>query len=105
MRIAQTKVLLASLSFILVVGGLTHAQLDYIDINSPNVTTDPADVVNTDLIDGNPIREGTRFPVESPDGQNQAGIIDQGEIQTYEQGQLQTIALIRNIVNYFLGFL
>lgn len=82
-----------------------NAQLNFIDTESPNVTTDPSEVVNTDMIDGDPLRQGTRFPVESPDEQNQIGIIDQGEIQTYNQGQLQTLQLIKNIINYFLGLL
>lgn len=101
------KIIVWSILCIWVVLGMgqVSAQLDFIDTDSPNITRNQDDVVNIDTIDGNPIREWTRLPVQSPDGQNDIGIIDQGEIQTYEQWQLQTIAFVRNIINYFLGLL
>lgn len=82
------------------------AQLQYIDTSSPNYTQNINNVVDADnLTDGQPLRDGAYLPVQSPDQTQSIGIIEQGEIQTYGQGQDATLLFVRSLVNYFLGFL
>ncbi len=94
-----------------IVSGPIFAQLQYIDPDNPNITQDIDDVIDTTDVGGpqwqntNSIRAGTRFPIASPDNSENIGVIDQGEIQTYEQGQLQTLTVVKRMLNYFLGFL
>jgi len=85
--------------------GIIFAQLDFIDPSDPNITTDINSVVDTTDIDWNPLREGTYLPVQSTDGTQDIGIINQWEIQSYGQWQTQTLQFIKNIINYALGFL
>lgn len=96
---------IAFISFIIgfVSSGLIFAQLEFIEPTSPNATQNVSEVIVD--IDGNPLRQWTYLPVQSPDWTEQIWIINQWEIQTYEQGQLQTLQYIKNIINYFLGFL
>gem|GEM_PF-3193649 len=81
----------------------THAQLSVIDDSSPSLTHDITHVVDTENIT-NPLRNGSRFGIESPDGESHIGVIDIGEILTFGQAKNQTLRLIHNIINYILSF-
>lgn len=102
MKKLMFTVLIAAL-FGFLKSGMIFAQLEFIEPSSPNVTQDINEVITP--VNDNPLREWTYLPVESPDGTQQIWIINQGKIQTFEQGELQTLQYIKNLINYFIGFL
>lgn len=81
-----------------------HAQLGVIDNSSPSITQDLTKVVDTSNID-NPLRDGTYWGIQSPDGQSALNVINIGKILSFSQAQNQTLRLIQNIINYALSFL
>lgn len=78
--------------------------LSYFDNQSPSLTTNLQDVVQTSDIT-EPFRDGTYLPVESPDGTHSTDvIINIGRILSFDEAQNQTLRLIKNIINYALSF-
>ena len=88
---------------ILSISAVTFAQLSTIDHTSPSITQSIDHVVDTNNI-SNPLRQGTRFPIESPDGNNILDVMNISEIRWFDQAQNETLHLIRNIINIILSF-
>ena len=57
----------------------TLAQLSTIDNTSPSITQDISKVINSSNLD-NPIRQGSRLGIESPDGESMINVINVSEI-------------------------
>lgn len=75
--------------------------IDYDDIQHGDTAYDPNDPNAAQWL--NPLRDGTQKPVE-----NVGGIISSTtteKIDRYDDGQLRTLQLIKNIINYALWFL
>ena len=81
----------------------TLAQLSTIDNTSPSITQDISKVINSSNLD-NPIRQGSRLGIESPDGESMINVINVSEILWFEQAQNQTLWLLQNIINVLLSF-
>ena len=88
---------------ILSMSAVTFAQLSTIDHTSPSITQSIDHVVDTNNI-SNPLRQGTRFFIESPDGNNILDVMNISEIRWFDQAQNETLHLIRNIINIILSF-
>jgi hypothetical protein len=79
-------------------------------LNIPNIddtilNTNENDAVNTDLTDGNPIRDGIYNLIQDSQDQNNviANIIGNGaEIGDHTSAQNQTFQIINNFINYAL---
>jgi hypothetical protein len=81
----------------------TFAQLSTIDNTSPTITQDITKVINSNDLD-NPIRNWSRFGIESPDWSSTINVINVSEILWFEQAQNATLWLIQNIINILLSF-
>ena len=81
----------------------TLAQLSTIDNTSPSITQDITKVIDSSNLD-NPIRQGSRLGIESPDGASMINVINVSEILGFEQAQNQTLWLLQNIINVLLSF-
>jgi hypothetical protein len=57
----------------------TLAQLSTIDNTSPSITQDITKVIDSSNLD-NPIRQGSRLGIESPDGASMINVINVSEI-------------------------
>jgi hypothetical protein len=66
------------------------AQLSTIDNTSPSITQDISKVINSSNLD-NPIRQGSRLGIESPDGESMINVINVSEILGFQQAQNQTL--------------
>ena len=99
--IISSCVVLASMSFFRTSD--TFAQLSTIDNTSPSITQDLSKALNSADLD-NPIRQWSRFAIESPDGSSLINVISASEIMWFEQAQNQTLQLIQNIINVLLSF-
>lgn len=82
-------------------------------LNIPNIddtilNTNENDAVNTDLTDGNPIRDGIYNIIQDAQDQNNTigNIIgNDNEIGDHATAQNQTFQIINNFINYALGLL
>ena len=81
----------------------TLAQLSTIDNTSPSITQDLSKALNSSDLD-NPIRQWSRFAIESPDWSSLINVINASEIMWFDQAQNQTLQLIHNIINVLLSF-
>ena len=81
----------------------TFGQLSTIDNTSPSITQNVSQVFDTSSIN-NPLRQGSRFAIESPDQTSLINIINDN-INWFDQAQNDTLWLIKNIINILLGFL
>jgi len=57
----------------------TLAQLSTIDNTSPSITQDITKVIDSSNLD-NPLRQGSRLIIESPDGESTINVINDSEI-------------------------
>lgn len=81
----------------------SSAQLSTIDNTSPSVTQSLNHVVDSTNI-SSPLRQWSRFIIESPDGNNFIGVMNISQIWWFDQAQNETLNLIRNIINIILSF-
>lgn len=81
----------------------SFAQLSTIDNTSPSITQDLSKALNSADLD-NPIRQWSRFAIESPDGSSLINVINGTTIMGFDQAQNQTLQLIQNIINVLLSF-
>lgn len=99
--IISSCIVLASMSFFRTSD--TFAQLSTIDNTSHSITQDLSKALNSSNLD-NPLRQWSRFAIESPDGSSLINVISASEIMGFEQAQNQTLQLIQNIINVLLSF-
>lgn len=81
----------------------SYAQLSTFDNTSAAITQDLSKAIDSKNIT-NPLRDGTRFAIESPDKSHILNVINGTTIVWFEQAQNQTLQLIHNIINILLSF-
>lgn len=95
------KILLLWIITTYIVGLYSLAQFE-VPGSATIYTEEQTQVISADEL-SNPIREGAFFVVNSWDSGIGGIISSDNEIQTHETAKLQTLNIIRNIVNYALG--
>lgn len=84
-----------------ILGLITWAQFE-VPGNPTIYTTEQEQAITADGI-SNPIRDGAFFVVNSGDSGVWGIVSSNTEIQTHETAKLQTLNIVRNVINYALG--
>lgn len=84
---------------------LAYAQLGSFIPENKIYNKEPSKALNTQDIN-DPLRDGIYGAITTKDGNKKvSGILDAGKIQNTDNAQQQTLALVRNVINYALGLI
>jgi len=95
------KIILLSIVSTYIVGLTTLAQFE-VPGNPTIYTTEQEQAITADGI-SNPIRDGAFFVVNSGDSWVWGIVSSDTQIQTHDTAKLQTLNIVKNIINYALG--
>lgn len=93
----------AAVVFVVRQTSTVYAGLPIFEDKPASITTSVSDVVDTSTIT-DPLRNGSRFGIESPDKSRKIKVIAIGEILSFSEAKNQTLKLVHNIINYALYF-
>lgn len=104
-KITRILIIIWSFMSFLSLSGLTFG-LGYIDQDSRLINQDSTKVIDTSEIE-NPLRDGSYGGIRDPEDSNQGvgALIEEGQIDSFAWGRVQTLQYIKNIINYILWFL
>ena len=100
------KLCIARMLVFVICGQLVFAQIDFVSPNESIYTTSQDEILQTDDITDNPLRQGAADIVDNPAGEQLEGDLIRpvdGIEQDFDRSINDTLALIQRIINYVLG--